>query len=45
MQIHFSKDKSREALASSLGINPFVVAQYTNAARIYNPKKLAENKS
>lgn len=43
MRIHFMKDKSRESLASNLGINPFVVAQYTNAARIYNPKKLAEN--
>ncbi len=43
MRIHFMKDKSRESLASSLGINPFVVAQYTNAAKIYNPKKLAEN--
>lgn len=43
MRIHFMKDKSRESLASNLGINPFVVAQYTNAAKIYNPKKLAEN--
>ncbi len=43
MRIHFSKDKSPAALASVLGVAPFLVAQYTKAAKIYNPKKLAEN--
>lgn len=43
MRIHFMKDKSRETIASSLGINPYIVTQYTNAAKIYNPKKLAAN--
>lgn len=43
MRIHFAKDKSPAALASVLGVAPFLVAQYTKAAKIYNPKKLAEN--
>lgn len=43
MKIHFSKDKSPGALASLLGVAPFAVAQHTGAAKIYNPKKLAEN--
>lgn len=43
MRVHFSKDKSPAALASTLKVAPFLVAQYTAAARIYNPKKLAEN--
>lgn len=43
MRIHFSKDKSPASLASVLGVAPFLVAQYTKAAKIYNPKKLAEN--
>lgn len=43
MRIHFSKDKSPAALASVLGVAPFLVTQYTKAAKIYNPKKLAEN--
>lgn len=43
MRIHFAKDKNPAALASTLGVAPFLVSQYTQAARIYNPKKLAEN--
>jgi DNA polymerase-3 subunit delta len=43
MRIHFAKDKSPAALASVLGVAPFLVAQHTQAAKIYNPKKLAEN--
>lgn len=43
MKLHFSKDKSPASLASAIGVAPFLVAQYTQAARIYNPKKLAEN--
>jgi DNA polymerase-3 subunit delta len=43
MRLHFSKDKSPASLASVLGVAPFLVTQYTQAARIYNPKKLAEN--
>lgn len=43
MRLHFSKDKSPASLAPMLGVPPFLVTQYTKAARIYNPKKLAEN--
>lgn len=43
MRVHFSKDKSPASLASTLGVAPFLVSQYVQAARIYNPKKLAEN--
>ncbi len=43
MRLHFSKDKSPAALASSLGVAPYFVAQHLAAAKIYNPKKLAEN--
>jgi DNA polymerase III subunit delta len=43
MQLHFSKDKSQAALASALGVAPFLVGQYISASRIYNPKKVAAN--
>lgn len=43
MRIHFSKDKTPAILASMLGVAPFLVSQYVQASRIYNPKKLAEN--
>ncbi len=43
MRLHFSPDKSQASLASTLKLAPFVVAQYTKAAKIYPPKKLAEN--
>ncbi len=43
MQVHFAKDKSREGLVATLKINPFVLTNYTNAAKIYPPKKLSAN--
>lgn len=43
MTYHFVTDKSRDSIAKHLKINPFIVPQYSNAAKIYNAKKLAEN--
>jgi len=43
MRIHFAKDKSQASLASAIGVAPFLVPQHMQAAKIYNPKKLAEN--
>lgn len=43
MTLHFMKEKSRDAVAAKLKVNPFIVPQFTNAAKIYNPKKVAEN--
>jgi DNA polymerase-3 subunit delta len=37
---HFITDKSRQAVASSLGINPFFVQEYEQAAKRYNPAKV-----
>lgn len=43
MTIHFTKDKSRESLAGALKINPYILPNYTSAAKIYPPKKLSAN--
>jgi DNA polymerase III subunit delta len=37
---HFITDKSRQGVASSLGIHPFFVAEYEHAAKKYNPAKV-----
>jgi DNA polymerase-3 subunit delta len=37
---HFTPDKSRGAIASALGVNPFFVSGYETAARNYNTGKL-----
>jgi DNA polymerase-3 subunit delta len=37
---HFLTDKSKSAVASALGINPFFVGEYEIAAKKYNPTKL-----
>ena len=39
---HFLTDKSREAVAVSLGINPFFVAEYARAAQIYSKAKCVQ---
>lgn len=39
---HFLKDKSTGNVASELGVNPFFIDEYKNAARIYNPRKCVE---
>ncbi len=40
LKFHFLKDKSPNSVASALQINPFFVRSYTDAAKVYNPKKL-----
>jgi DNA polymerase-3 subunit delta len=36
---HFLTDKSKSAVASNLGVNPYFVAEYEQAAKKYNPSK------
>ena len=38
----FMEDKSKNAVASKLGVNPYFVQSYVNAARNYSIKKLVE---
>ena len=38
--IHFLKDKSREAAAKAVGVHPFIVMEYMNAAKGYSVEKL-----
>lgn len=37
---HFIHDKSKQSVASSLGINPYFVAEYESASKRYNPAKV-----
>lgn len=41
MKVHYAKDKSKNALASELGVNPYFVDEYTTAARYYPSAKIA----
>lgn len=43
MKIHFMENKTKEVVASSLRVHPFVASQLINSSRIYNPKKIAAN--
>ena len=43
MKIHFLGNQSREALATAIGVHPFVAGQLINTAKIYNAKKVAAN--
>lgn len=43
MKIHFVENKSKEAVAASLRIHPFVASQLINSSKIFNPKKIAAN--
>jgi DNA polymerase III subunit delta len=40
LMYHFLQDKSRSSVASNLGVNPFFVAEYEQAAKKYTPAKL-----
>lgn len=40
MKVHYAKDKSKNALASELGVNPYFVDEYTTAARYYPVAKI-----
>jgi DNA polymerase-3 subunit delta len=41
MRIHFLPNKTREAVANALKVPPFAATELINAAKIYNPKKIA----
>ncbi|MBL1280338.1 MAG: DNA polymerase III subunit delta [Fluviicola sp.] len=43
MKVHFSKNKSKDAIAKSLRMHPFVAGKILSACKIYNPKKIAAN--
>jgi DNA polymerase-3 subunit delta len=43
MRIHFLPNKSREAVAKTLGVHPFVAGELTNAKNKYDPRKIAAN--
>lgn len=43
MRIHFIQNKSRESVAASLKVHPFVAGELVNSSKIYNPKKIAAN--
>lgn len=43
MRIHFIENKSRESIAASLKIHPYVAGELVNSSKIYNPKKIAAN--
>jgi DNA polymerase-3 subunit delta len=42
LQIHESSDKSKQAVASLLGINPYFAEEYIAAARIYTREKAVQ---
>ncbi|MFM8596993.1 MAG: DNA polymerase III subunit delta [Flavobacteriales bacterium] len=41
MRVHFTPNKSREAIASAVGVHPFVAGELLNARQNYDPKKIA----
>lgn len=41
MRIHFTPNKSREGIASSLGVHPFVAGELLANRQHYDPKKIA----
>lgn len=43
MRIHFAENKSKEAIASSLKVHPFVASKLLQSAKLYPPKKIAVN--
>ncbi len=43
LKLHYSSDKSKNAVASVIGVNPFFVSDYLEAARRYSIKKCVEN--
>ncbi|MCH2224563.1 MAG: DNA polymerase III subunit delta [Crocinitomicaceae bacterium] len=43
MKIHFIPNKSRESIAGTLRVHPFVAGELLTSSKIYNPKKIAAN--
>lgn len=43
MTIHFMPVKSRDAIATTLKIHPYIAGELTSATKVYNPKKIAAN--
>jgi len=43
MRIHFLPNKSKEAVANALKVHPFVAGELLNAAKVFDPKKIAAN--
>lgn len=43
LKLHFAADKSQGGLASALGVNPYFVRDYQNAARNYSPGTCIRN--
>jgi len=43
MKVHFLGNKSKENVAASLKMHPFVAQKMLNSIKIYNPKKIAAN--
>jgi len=43
MKVHFLDNKSKENVASSLKLHPFVAQKMLNSIKIYKPKKIASN--
>ena len=43
MKVHFLPNKSKDAVATALKVHPFVASQMINAAKVFNPKKIASN--
>jgi len=41
MRVHFTPNKSREAIASSVGVHPFVAGELLANRQNYDPKKIA----
>jgi len=41
MRVHFTPNKSREAIASAVGVHPFVAGELLNTRQNYDPKKIA----
>lgn len=43
MKIHFLDNKSREAIATAIGVPPFIAGQLMNSAKLFPAKKIASN--
>ena len=43
MKIHFLSNKSKDAVASTIKVHPFVAGKLLASTKIYNPKKIAAN--
>lgn len=43
MKVHFLSNKTKENVATSLKMHPFVAQKMLNSIKIYNPKKIAAN--